>query len=283
MGIVLTPDNLSELREAFKQATPKSKILAGGTDLVMAIHKNRCKPDFLIDLSGVKELKFIKLEDSHLHIGAMTTFTQIKENESVRKYALCLAESASLVGSNQIRNVGTIGGNIGNASPAGDTIPVLMALEAKIRVMDSLGQIEEKDIDEVITGSGKTNLRCDQVITEIIIPVLGNAYRSTFAKLGSRTAVTIAKLNIALVMKYDHIANTISDVRVGLGAIGVKAFRDRRVEGILNGRKVDEHLAEMFAEELSVTVQKAIPGRYSLPYKKEAIKGLAYDAWSELF
>ncbi len=282
-AVVLTPDNLSELRDALKQATPKSKILAGGTDLVMAIHKNRINPDILIDLSGVKELKYIKLEDNHLHIGAMVTFTQIKENESVRKHALCLAESAVLVGSNQIRNAGTIGGNIGNASPAGDTIPALMALEARARIMNSSGQVEEKDLNEIITGSGKTSLGCDQVITEIIIPVLGDAYRSTFAKLGSRTAVTIARLNIALVMKYDDTANTISDVRVGLGAIGVKAFRDRRVEGILNGRKADEHLAEVFAEELSVTVQMAIPGRYSLPYKKEAIKGLARDAWRQLF
>ena len=136
-AVVLTPDNLSELRDALKQATPKSKILAGGTDLVMAIHKYRCKPDLLIDLSGVKELKFIKLEDNHLHIGAMATFTQIKENESVRKHALCLAESAALVGSNQIRNAGTIGGNIGNASPAGDTIPALMALDARARIMNS--------------------------------------------------------------------------------------------------------------------------------------------------
>ncbi len=280
--VVLTPDNLSELREALKQAAPNSKILAGGTDLVLAMHENRCSPDLIIDLSGVKELKYVRLEDGHLHIGAVTTFTQIKENEFVRKHALCLTEAAALIGSNQIRNAGTIGGNIGNASPAGDTIPVLMALEARIRVMDSLGQVEEKDVDELIVGSGKTSLKCDQVITEVIIPVLGDDYRSTFVKLGSRRAVTISKLNIALVVKYNHVLNTISDVRVGLGAIGVKAFRDRRVEEILNGQQADDHLAQVLAEELSMTVQKAIPGRYSLPYKKEAIKGLAHDAWANL-
>lgn len=125
-------------------------------------------------------------------------------------------------------------------------------------------------------------MQCDQVITDIIIPTLGDGYRSTFVKLGSRTAVTIAKLNIALIVKYDQAANTISDVRVGLGAIGVKAFRDLRVEGIMNGRQVSEDLAELFAEELSITVQKAIPGRYSLPYKMEAIKGLAHDAFDKL-
>lgn len=279
---VLTPDNLRELRDALEQATPNSKILAGGTDLVLAIHENRCKPEMLVDLSGVKELKSINFEDGCLHIGAMATFTRIKENEAVRKYAQCLADAASVVGSNQIRNVGTIGGNVGNASPAGDIIPVLMALEARIRIMDSMGHIDEKDVDEIIIGSGRTSLQCDQVITDIIIPTLGDGYRSTFVKLGSRTAVTIAKLNIALIVKYDQAANTISDVRVGLGAIGVKAFRDLRVEGIMNGRQVSEDLAELFAEELSITVQKAIPGRYSLPYKMEAIKGLAHDAFDKL-
>lgn len=280
---LLTPGSLPELQNALRRATPNSRILAGGTDLVIAMHENRCKPDLVIDLSGVKELTFIKLEQGHIHIGAMTTFTRLKEDDLVRKYALCLAEAAAGIGSNQIRNCATIGGNIGNASPAGDTIPALMALEAVIKILDSTGRIEEKTVDEIVIGPGKISIKCDQVITEIVIPVLGVSYRSTFAKVGSRSTVTIAKLNMALVVKYDVGSNTISDVRVGLGAIGVKAFRDLRVERVLNGQKTDEKLARVLGEELCITVQKAIPGRYSLPYKKEAIKGLAYDAWRNLF
>jgi len=282
-AVMFTPDNLPELREALGQATTKSKILAGGTDLVLAIHQGRCKPDLLIDLSGVEELKLIKLTEGRIHIGAMATFTQIMDNQLIKGSLPCLREAASLVGSNQIRSAATIGGNIGNASPAGDTIPVLMALDAVVRVLDSSGQAVEQSIDRVISGAGRTSLRRDQVITEIIIPLPGEHYRSTFVKIGSRTAVTIAKLNMALAVKYDETAKSISDVRVALGAIGTKAFRERRVEGILNGRRVDQCLADTLAEELSVAVQEAIPGRYSLPYKREAVKGLAQSAFANLF
>jgi len=280
---LLTPGSLPELQAALRRATPDSKILAGGTDLVIAMHENRCKPDLVIDLSGVQELKFIKLEHGHMHIGAMTTCTRLKEDDAVRKYALCLAEAAAGIGSNQIRNAATIGGNIGNASPAGDTIPALMALDAVIKIMDSEGRIEEKTVDEIITGPGKTGIKCNQIITGIVCPVPGAAYRSTFAKIGSRSTVTIAKLSMALVVRYDSGSHTISDARVGLGAIGVKAFRDLRVENILNGQKADPNLARVLGEELCITVQRAIPGRHSLPYKKEAIKGLACDAWKNLF
>lgn len=280
---VLTPGSLPELQAALGRATPNSRVLAGGTDLVIAMHENRCKPDLVIDLWGVKELTFVKLERGHIHIGATSTFTRLKEDELVGKYALCLAEAAAGIGSNQIRNSATIGGNIGNASPAGDTLPALMALGAVIRVLDSTGHIEEKTVDEIVMGPGKTSLKCDQVITEVVFPVPGASYLSTFVKVGSRSTVTIAKLNMALAVKYDSGSNTIWDVRLGLGAIGAKAFRDFRVESILNGQKADEKLARVLGEELCETVQRAIPGRYSLPYKKEAIKGLARDAWRNLF
>lgn len=280
---LLTPGSIPELQAALGKATPNSKILAGGTDLVIEMHENRCRPDLLIDLSGVQDFKFIKLEQGHIHIGAMATMTMLNENDEVRKYVQCLAEAVAGIGSKQIRNAATIGGNIGNASPAGDTIPALMALDAVLKIMDGTGLTEEKTIDEIIAGPGQTGIKCNQVITEIICPVHGAAYRSTFVKIGSRSTVTIAKLNMALIVKYNPDSQIISDVRVGLGAIGTKAFRDMRVEKILNGQKADEKLARVLGEELCITVQKAIPGRYSLPYKMEAIKGLARDAWKNLF
>ncbi len=279
----LAPGSLPELQTALSKATPKSKVLAGGTDLVIAIHENRSKPDLIIDLSGVRELNFIKLEQGHIHIGAMTTFTRLSEDDTIRKYIPCLAEAAAGIGSNQIRNTATIGGNIGNASPAGDAIPALIALGAVIKIMDCTGRTEGKTVDEIITGPGQTGIRYNQVITEIACQVPGPAYRSTFVKVGSRTTVTIAKLNMALVLKYDPDSHIISDARLGLGAIGGKAFRDSRAESTLNGQKADKRLARVLGEELCTTVQKAIPGRYSLPYKKEAIKGLACNAWNNLF
>jgi CO/xanthine dehydrogenase FAD-binding subunit len=279
----MTPGSIPELIGVMGQATPESKLLAGGTDLVIALQGRRCRPDLVIDLSGVEELRYIRLEQGAVHIGALTTFTAIAESPVIREYAPCLAEAAGGVGSTQIRNSGTIGGNVANASPAGDSIPVLLALGAVARVLDKDGQVAELSIDQLISGSGRTALRCDQVIAEFAFPALSGGYRSTFVKLGSRTAVSIAKLNMAVVIGYDQAGGVISEARVGLGAIGTKAFREEGAEELLQGKAADERLRLAFADELSQAVERAIPGRYSLPYKREAIRGLADDAWTRLF
>jgi len=280
---LLTPKNIPELVESLKKATENTKILAGGTDLVISLREGKIKPDLIIDISGVSEIDYIKEDNEYLLIGALTTFTEIAENQSVVKYAKCLSEASDTVGSKQIRNRGTIGGNIGNSSPAGDTLPVLMALEAKVIVIDSEGKIVELSIEDVLMGQNKTTLNCNQAIIGVKIPKQMGNWISTFVKLGSRMAVTIAKLSIALNVNYNVEANVVEKVRLGLGAVGKTAYRATVIEELLQNKKVTKELADQFAEELSIEIERAIPGRASLPYKKEAVRGVAYEAFDNLF
>lgn len=280
---VLTPSNVNELIESLKKATVKSKILAGGTDLVIALHQGQIEPDLIIDISGINEMNYIKEDDESIFIGAITTYTEIMESQLIIKYARCLAQAADTVGSKQIRNRGTIGGNIGNCSPAGDTLPVLMALGAKATIINSQGETVKLAVEEVLKGPNKTVLNYDQAILGIEFPKQKGNWISTFVKLGSRTSVTIAKLNIALNVDYDNDTNTIKSAKVALGSIGKTAFRSSRLERLLQNKKLSKELADQFANELSIQVQEAIPGRASLPYKEEAIKGVAYEAFEKLF
>jgi CO/xanthine dehydrogenase FAD-binding subunit len=279
---LLTPGGIPELTAALQRATPSSRLLAGGTDLMRSMHQDHWEPDLLIDLSGVRELDYVTLEDGTLHVGSMTTFAELQADPLVRRHARCLAEAAAQVGSAQIRNVATVGGNIANASPCADTVTALVALGADVRTIDGDGVRSTRPLTEITVGSGRTSLAPDEAITEVGFAALGADQRTTFAKIGSRSTVTVARLSMALVVTFDGAAGMVSGVRVALGAVGEAAFRDARLEELLEGRPANAVSARLFAEGCMDAVRRAIPGRYSLPYKQHAVVGLAYDAWNAL-
>jgi CO/xanthine dehydrogenase FAD-binding subunit len=279
---LLAPGGLQELTAALQRATPSSRLLAGGTDLVRSMHQDHWEPDLLIDLSGMRELDFVRLEGDMLRIGALTTFAELQAEPLVRRHARCLAEAAAQVGSAQIRNVATVGGNIANASPCADSVTALVALGAEVRTIDGGGRSFVRPLEQILVGSGRTSLAPGEAITEVGFAALGDDQHATFAKIGSRSTVTVARLSMALVVKHDAGAGTLSDVRVSLGAVGETAFRDARLEELLEGRPANEESVRLFADGCMDAVRRAIPGRYSLPYKQHAALGLAYDAWNAL-
>jgi CO/xanthine dehydrogenase FAD-binding subunit len=279
---VLTPASLEELVSALAAATPRTRLLAGGTDLVRALRVPGSEPDLLIDLTGLTELAAVRLDGETLRVGALATFTQLQWDPLVREHALCLALAAAQVGSAQIRNAGTIGGNVANASPCADGATALTALGAEVATVDGAGTTATRPIGEVLLGPNRTSLKHDEAITGFAFPAPGPEYRSAFAKIGSRTAVSVARLSAALVVRFDALSGTIADAHVALGAVGEVAFRAPRLEEALEGRPADEETARVFAEGCVAAVQESIPGRYSLPYKQHAAVGLAYDAWNML-
>jgi len=279
---VLTPASVEELAAALAQATPQTRLLAGGTDLVRALRRPGGEPDLLVDLTGITELASVRREDGSLRVGALATFTQLQWDPLVREHALCLSLAAAQVGSAQIRNAGTIGGNVANASPCADGATALTALGAEVETVDGAGATATRPIGEVLLGPNRTSLKHDEAITGFAFPALGPEHRSAFAKIGSRTAVSVARLSAALVVRFDAPSGAIADAHVALGAVGEVAFRVPGLEEALEGRPADEETARVFAEGCVAAVQESIPGRYSLPYKQHAAVGLAYDAWNML-
>lgn len=279
---VLTPSSVDQLVAALAQATARTRLLAGGTDLVRALRRPGPEPDLLIDLTGLEELTSVRLDGELLRVGALATFHQLQWDPLVREHALCLSLAAGQVGSAQIRNAGTIGGNVANASPCADGATALTALDTLVTTVDGAGAERTRPLTEVLLGPEHTSLAHDEAITGFAFPALGSEYRSAFAKIGSRTAVSVARLSAALVVRFDAPSGAIADVHVALGAVGAAAFRAPRLEQALEGRPADEETARVFAEGCVTAVQESIPGRYSLPYKEHAAVGLAYDAWNML-
>jgi CO/xanthine dehydrogenase FAD-binding subunit len=279
---VVTPTRFDELVAVLRRATSRTRLLAGGTDLVRAMRVPGGQPDLLIDLTGLAELSYVRLDGEVLRVGATTTFTDLLADALVREHALCLALAAAQVGSAQIRNVATIGGNIANASPCADGATALTALGAEVTTVDGAGRSLTRPLDEILVGPNRTCLGVGEALVEFSFPALGAEHRSAFAKIGSRTAVSVARLSAALIVRFDPVAGALADVRVALGAVGEVAFRAVEVERELEGRPADAETARLFAEGCVAAVQGSIPGRYSLPYKQHAAVGLAYDAWNGL-
>ncbi|MFQ5438701.1 MAG: FAD binding domain-containing protein [Paracoccaceae bacterium] len=276
------PHNLAGLAKLVAQTRSKVTYIAGGTDLVMALGKGEL-PEVIVDISQLAELNFVDTGDQALRLGAATTMAALARLPDIDPALAALSQAARQFGSVQIRNRATIGGNIASAMPAGDLLAVLQCLDCRIEVLRD-GQITTHELQDIVTGAGQTSLGNGDLIVAISFPRPSRANRrSAFAKLGPRQEMTIACLCLAISAHYFPDTNRIGDVRLVAGAVGPVPVRLFSVEQALNGRSVDQNLADDFLHALSAAVDAEIAERASRPYKRRAIMGLGLDLLAALF
>jgi carbon-monoxide dehydrogenase medium subunit len=273
------PKNLEELRAILANATAATRLIAGGTDLTLHIRSHPEEDMHLLDISHLEELRTIRLEGDILEIGAAVTFDELERSHLVRTWARCLAIASSLVGSPQIRNRGTIGGNVANASAAADGVPALCALEAEALIEDAHGKQESLPVEKIILGTGKTSVGTNRFIRSFRIP-RKETFWSDFSKVGSRKAVTISKLNLALAGHLEEGA--LKRPRLFVGAVSSTPLRATEAEEILSKNDRSGRSKEDFLDALTAFVEATIPTRTSMPYKRWAIRGLGDDLWTRL-
>jgi len=273
------PTSLEEAIALIEKYGTDAKIIAGGTDLIIQLQEEKACPKVIVDITRIKELKTLELRQDNLIIGSLCTFSELALSPEVNKHATALARAAATVGSPQIRNQGTLGGNLANASPAADSIPALLCLESRMGVISSSGT-NEVDPENLLGGVGLTNLKPDEIITYFRMPVKKGLY-SSFAKLGRRNALAIARISMGLAVVLEE--GKIREAAVALGAVGPTAYRVSSIEQMLVGREPVEELWPDVEEQLGIEVGNKVAGRASAPYKREAVKGVAQAAWEQLF
>ena len=272
------PSSLDELRSILGSDSEALKLIAGGTDLVIEVRAHPEREYSLVDLTSIPELSLISVEAGQLCVGATSTHRDMETSPSVIKHATALSMAASSVGSTQIRNRGTVGGNLAHGSAAADTIPAMACLEAEAVVESCTGDQTVHSIENFITGRNTTVLEKGQFISSIKIPIREGRL-SWFAKVGSRRAVTISKINLAASF-YPDIPN--KPVKIYIGAIAPSPTRASKAEEELSRLISSSGCKDSFLRALSDTVADTIPGRSSLPYKREAIKGLGDQLWDHV-
>lgn len=273
------PQDLEEALSFLSKAPEATKILAGGTDLIIQLRSRETEAEYILDLGGLEELKQIRLEGENIILGSMATFTQVEEDPIIRKHVPVLAEAAGSVGSPQIRNRGTVGGNIANAAVAADSVPALMALDAKVKLVSTAGE-RVVELVEVPVGLNKTSIRRDEILTEIIIPVPKENTLGAFIKIGRRKAMAIARLNLALQVTFE--ADRIASARLALGAVGTTAYRVPEVEELLAGQVLSAELVDKACKTVNEVVANKLGSRPTAPYKKTIAAAALRRAFARL-
>jgi carbon-monoxide dehydrogenase medium subunit len=257
--------------------TGNGKVLAGGTDLVIALGRGEVRPEFLVEVTRIPDLRGVGVDDRRVRVGAAVTFSELVADEFIGGRVPALAQAAAQVGSPQIRNAGTVGGNIANGSPAADVVVPLVALDARVTLASARG-VREVPLEELLeAGPGEVKLAPDELITHISFPTPGPASRGSFVKLGRRNALAIARLSMAVVASVAP-TGVIEQVAIALGAVGPHPFRAREVEEMMVGQRYTEELRRAVIEALSSEVGRSLGTRPSAPYKREAVKGVAWEA-----
>ena len=253
----------------------EAKIVAGGTDLLVDIHKKSPRlPQFnvVINICQVSELKFITQFNNFVEIGSLVTHADLINEPLVKNNIPILFSAAQLIGSVQIRNRGTIGGNIVNASPAADLLPPLIALKAEIELVSK----KEKrilSVEKFLTGPYKTKLKHNEILTKIKIPILGSGYYADFQKIGRRKALSIARLSLAVITKIDE-GNIFQDTRVVPGSATPYPQSLPETERGINGQSIFDINLEKIGKLISQEMVSITGERWSTPYKKPVIATL---------
>jgi len=240
-------DTLSELQSY--------ALLAGGTDLLVKMKEKllRPMPQAVVDINGISGLQEITEKENHLCIGSLVSHSAITDSSLIADKAIILAEAAGQVGSPQIRNMGTIGGNICNASPAADTVPALLALAATVEVHGPDG-MQEMPLAELFQGPGRTCLLAGQFISQIKVQQIKLNEGAAFLKFGKRKALAIAVINCAAWLRIGD--GLIEEVRIALGSVAPTPVRLYAVEKWLLGKPAND---EVFAQAGAMAAQLLKP------------------------
>ncbi|MCL2163813.1 MAG: FAD binding domain-containing protein [Oscillospiraceae bacterium] len=275
------PASINEIKSLLPRLTQNSRILSGGTDLI-ADRGALVGTDFYLSLCACDGLSEIRSDGKYVYIGATATHNEIANNPIVKEKLNALAMACECIGSRQIRNKGTIAGNIANASPAGDTLAPLFLFESEIEILCPERGGLLLPVDEVIIGPYKNSLSYNRIITSVRIPVPPAGTRSVYVKLGSRSRVTIAMIGLAIsgVFMPDGSADNITAY---VGAITGQPVKIPKADEILAGKKPGAAEKEAMAYAVFELIHKLTPLQFDRLYKEKAVRGVTYDGIEALY
>jgi CO/xanthine dehydrogenase FAD-binding subunit len=236
------PKGLEEALDVFAEYGERARALAGGTDLILFMEKGRLKPDLVVEIPSCPPFVGIEATNSHIRIGSRTTMRELETSPLIREKISILAEAASKVGSLQIRNLATIGGNICTASPAGDTLPALLVLDASVKLVSKSGE-RLVPLREFFVGPGETVRQPNELLTEVIVPLPSSHSGYSFYKLSVRRYMDIAIVNVAAFVAVNG-DGFITDAKIALGSVAPTPIRAYEAEERLKGNTINDILLD---------------------------------------
>jgi CO/xanthine dehydrogenase FAD-binding subunit len=269
------PKRVSDAVSLLASYGEQAKILAGGTDLLILMRSRALRPECVIDITRIPELDYISYQDGDgLRIGALTTLRAVELSKVVKDKYLVLYEAVQQMGSTQVKNMGTVAGNLCRASPAADTAPPLLVLEAEVTIA---GPIETRivPLESFFIGPGQTVLKHYEMVTEIVVPGPPTGTGMAFLR-ATRVSADLAKVNVASAVTVKDGAY--EDVRIALGGVAPTPIRARKAEELLKGEKLGDGIVQEVAEMAATEIRPIDDVRSTAEYRKELSKVLVRRA-----
>ena len=292
----LKPRTIEEALTLLARHGKNAALIAGGTDVIVMIKQKAIAPDVLISLQGIPGLDRIRYNGS-LSMGAMVTHRAIEKSEDIRRNFSALSDAADFLGSVQIRNVATIGGNICTAAPSADTATPLLVLGAKVKIKSLAGE-RVIPIEDFFRGPGKTALEPGEMVEELVLPSPPSNTGSAYHKLQRRLALDLPILGVSVFLSLDRNRITSSDmlstaspissilhemendgilcreVRIALGVAAPTPMRAVKAEALLRGKKISDELLADVAETAAQEAQPRDTLRGESWYRRDMIRVL---------
>ncbi|MBW2336420.1 MAG: xanthine dehydrogenase family protein subunit M [Deltaproteobacteria bacterium] len=267
----IRPGNMADAIAAL-QANDEPYLLAGGTDLLIGMKTNAVKPKCLIDLKGIPGIDCIEY-DNGFKLGALTTVRDVEVSPLIREKIPALSEAAATLGSIQIRNRATIGGNLCHGSPAADMAAILLAMNCELQMATGNGA-KTMGLDQFFTGPNSTVLNRNEVLAQIIIPKEIGQFKGIYLKHGPRKAMDIGIVNIAILLDADVSSGFCNQIMIALGAVAPRPIRAKKAEALLNANRLTPELIQEAAEAASDEATPISDFRASAGYRKDLVKNL---------
>jgi len=275
------PQKIEEALEILSGYGKEIKVIAGGTDLLIQYYDRLYEVNGWLDLKNLKELKIIEINKNHMTIGAMVTHAQLEKSAEIKKYFPVLSQAAADIGSPQIRNRGTIGGNIVNASPAGDLLAPLMAYKAKFKLLSGKDETLVP-AENFFIGPKKTILRPDQLLAQIILPLPRKDTYGIWIKIGKRKALIIATITLALIVEMSEDNKTVKDVRTCLGSVAPTPIEIKEIREKMIGKKFNQLDFNQLGQIVEDKISPIDDIRGTREYRKDVAKEIMINALEEI-
>ena len=269
----LEPKTIEEAILQLNTYGNKAKVIAGGTDLIVQMKMDMVHPEYLINIARIPALRYL-IHDKGLRVGALTPFQELQKWILIREKYTALFEAAQSVSRTQIKNMGTVGGNLCNASPAADSAPPLLVLGGRLKLVGG-GSERVVPLEDFYVGPGKTVLSSKELLIEVQLPESKDGTGSAFLKV-VRVAADPAKLNVAVAIEREK--DVCKDCRIALGSVAPKPFRTIEAEDILKGKRLTMDLIEKTSQRASEEIQPITDIRSTVEYRREVTKVIVRDA-----
>ncbi len=262
----LSPKSLTAALHAIDGQGKDYRILAGGTNLIPNLRDGAIHPRLVVDLGGIKTLKYIKEKNGRIRIGALTTISDLMGSSLIKKRAGLLWDAVHTFGGPLVRNRATVGGNLVDASPAADTAVPLLALNAQVKLRSIKGQ-RTVALNNFFTGYQKTMIKPGEILSEVVFPIPARGMKHGHFKLGRRNAMAISVVSVAVLldMKGKKIC---ADAAIALGSVAPTPLRVKKAEVVLKGKRVDPELAKQCGEVASKNASPINDIRASADYRR---------------